>query len=435
MLCTPAAAAPSCPPTVCLPARGAQVAVPLKPGQRQAKQQAGSAPDESAEEFPSLAEAAQVRRQREQRQRPAAAAKKLPAEGGGAALQAPQLLTWPGWQAEGAAAAAAPGAAAAAGRAAARPPAVAAAPAAARPGGPRAPLVVTVSRPRVQAGRGRAGRGGSRPHQQADASLAAGGPGAAAAAAVAAGTAAAEQATLLLGFEYESTQGQRLLLTPALLAAARASSLDSVSVRQHGAQPAAPGPATAAAAAAAAHAGPPAAAAFLLLHGMPLWLQLPADQLAALAGKRRPGAPSAPAGGAASWLQLRRLLIATPDAAVQLEAAPKLLLEVPRDMLAPSGGSTPASGDSPLPATLQLEYSLVEPLALPPASFCVLALPWLLTAPTALQSGPTGAAVAAAAAAAGAGGGGAGPAALIRQSGPLRAVLAGGSAVRPAAPA
>ena len=222
---------------------------------------------------------------------------------------------------------------------------------------------------------------------------------------------------MLLGAEYESVAGQRLLLTPALLAAAVQSSLDPVSVRQQAAPAAAPlpspGPHTAAAAAAAGQVQAPGAAAFLLHHDLPLWLQLPGEQLEKLAGGKRRSAPGGvPSGGerpALVWLQLRRLLVATPEVAVPLEAAPQLLLEVPAEMLLPAGGAAPTGAAAP-GATVQLRYGLAGPLALPPASFCVLALPWQLTAP---MSGGSGTA-------------------LVRCLGPLRAVLSAQTAVRPA---
>ena len=249
-----------------------------------------------------------------------------------------------------------------------------------------------------------------------------------------------EQTSLLLGVEYESVQGQRLLLTPALLAAAVQSSLDPVAVRQHAQQaaPAAPGPKTAAAAAAAAATPPASVAAFLLLQDLPLWLQLPGEQLAQLGGggsggkQRRSSTAAAPASGdrpsSLIWLQLRRLFVGAPEVAVPLEADPRLLLEVPRDMLAPaaapegaSSGSGTSGGTSGA-ATVQLQYGLAAPLSIPAGSFCVLALPWLLTAPM----NPSGTA-------AEGGGGSGGPAALIRQSGPLRAVLLGRTALHPVA--
>lgn len=370
-----------------------QVAVPGKPGQQPAPAEQQEAHAPAAEEFPSLAE---VKQQEQRRRRPPTTAKQrkqeqeAAASRGPAEPQQPRLLDWPGWQQ-------APGTAT-----------TATAAGAVRPGaGGR--------QPRRQPEQQR-----SRQQQQQQA--------AAGAVALAAGT---EQHVLLLGFEYESVAGQRLLLTPALLAAAVQSSLDTVSVRQHApaaAAAAGPGPQTAAAAAAAATVPPTGAAALLLQHDLPLWLQLPGEQLAQLAGKRR-GAVGA-AGERPTWLQLRRLLVSTLDVAIQLEASPELLIEVPADMVAPPSSSTSqqassGSGSRPSstssgggPATVQLEYQLAAPLRLPPASFCVLALPWLLTAP---MSQP-----------AGSGSSGGTPTALIRQSGPLRAVLVAGTALRPA---
>ncbi len=359
-----------------VPSHCLQVAVPGKP--KPAEQQEAAAP--AAEEFPSLAE---VKQQAQRRRRPPHTAKQRHAEQEAASSaapaepQKPRLLDWPGGQ--GAPGPAAAPTAAPAGRQAARP----------------------------SRRQGEQQRGGQ-PQQQA------------AAAALAAGT---EQHILLLGLEYESVAGQRLLLTPALLAAALQSSLDSVSVRQHApaaAATAGPGPQTAAAAAAAATVPPTGAAAFLMQRDLPLWLQLPGEQLAQLAGKRRSVAGGPSGSDRPAWLQLRRLLVSTPDVAVQLEAWPELLVEVPADMLAPpSTAPQPASSSSSSPATVQLAYRLAAPLALPPASFCVLALPWLLTAPMSRAGG------------AGSGASGT-PTALVRQSGPLRAVLAAGSALRPA---
>lgn len=235
--------------------------------------------------------------------------------------------------------------------------------------------------------------------------------------------AGAEQVSLLLGVEYESVQGQRLLLTPALLAAAVASSLDTVSVRQHAqaaASAARPGPQTAAAAAAAAQTPPASAAAFLLQHDLPLFLQLPGEQLVQLAGSKRRSMPGVSAAGGGDrpslvWLQLRRVLVGTPDVAVALEAAPQLAVEVPRDLLAPAP-SAAGGPPSTSPTTVQLQYSLRAPVSVPPGTFCVLTLPWQLTAP--MQ---------------GSGGGGPTPTALIRPSGPLRAWLVGSTALQPAA--
>ena len=374
------------------------MAVPDKPGQQPAPAEQHEAQAPAAEEFPSLAE---VKQQEQRRRRPPTTAKQRKQEqeaaasrGPAAEPQQPRLLDWPGWQQ-------APGTATAA-----------AAAGAVRPGaGGR--------QPRRQPEQQRSGR----QQQQA----------AAGAAALAAGT---EQHVLLLGFEYESVAGQRLLLTPALLAVAVQSSLDTVSVRQHApaaAAAAGPGQQTAAAAAAAANVPPTSAAAFLLQHDLPLWLQLPGEQLAQLAGKRRGGVGAAGGSDRPTWLQLRRLLVSTPDVAIQLEAAPELLIEVPADMVAPpssaaqqavsSSGSGPSSSSSSCggPATVQLTYQLATPLRLPLASFCVLALPWLLTAP---MSQPRGS---------GSSGSGGTPTALVRQSGPLRAVLVAGTALRPAA--
>ena len=401
---------------------GVQVAVPLKPGQQAARSAAQAAAAAEDEEFPSLQQVKQQQQQQQQQQqhrRPGGKKlrpKEAAAGGGGAAaaegkaaseVQLPAVLSWPGL----------------------KPPAASA----------RAPLFVAANkdgkpqpaRPSKQrSGKLQAAVAAGAASPAATAAAAAG-PAAAAAAAVAAGAAGTEQVTVLLGVEYESVQGQRLLLTPALLAAALQSSLDEVSVRQQSPPAAAASqPRTAAAAAAGASTAPTAAAAFLLQQDLPLWLQLPADQLTRLAGsaKRRsaPGGPTAASGGERPvWLQLRRLLIGTPDVAVPLEADPKLQLEVPASMLAPVATPTSAAAGAGKAGgsvvTVQLQYSLAAPLPIPPASFCVLALPWLLTAPT---TPPTGAA------AAGPGSSG-GPAALIRQSGPLRAVLLGRSAVRP----
>ncbi|KAL4443828.1 hypothetical protein ABPG75_011565 [Micractinium tetrahymenae] len=422
------------------------VAVPPKPGQVAQQQQQqhllAAAQEEQAaaaeEEFPSLAEVQQKTQRRQQLRRqptPKKQQKQQQQEAGAdekAQAFQPQLLGWPGW--------------------APAEPALAAA-----QQGQRAPLFVAPGKQRLQTGRGKqrsgrpalgpAGQAGLGQQQQgaAEGSLSAEGPAAAAAAAVAEGRAVAQQATLLLGYEYESVQGQRLLLTPALLATAVQSSLDSVSVRQH-APPAAasagPGPSTAAtaaaaaAAAAASPAGPAGTAPFMLLQDLPLWLQLPGEQLAALAGKRR-GGPAGHAAGAASgavagerqpptWLQLRRVFVGTPDVSIPLVADPALLLEVPREMLAPpaaagaAGSNGSVSGSSASGGTVQLRYGLAAPVPLPPGSFCVLALPWLLTSPMALEGGSSGG-----------GSGAAGPAALIRQSGPLKAKLVGGTAVRP----
>lgn len=379
------------PPTLSLP----QVSVPGKPGQQPvpAEQQEALAP--AADEFPSLAE---VKQQEQRRRRPPPTAKQRRKEQEAAASSAPSkpqqphLLDWPGWQGgQGAAAA-----------------------------------------PSAQPRAGAVGRQQQRGVRQQAQQHRVGQPQQAAAAALAAG---AEQHMLLLGFEYESVAGQRLLLTPALLAAALQSSLDTVSVRQHApaAEAAGPGPQTAAAAAAAAAVPPTGAAAFLLQRDLPLWLQLPSEQLAQLAGKRRGVAAGASGGDRPAWVQLRRLLVSTPDVAIQLEALPELVVEVPADMLAPagstaqqassisrSGGSSSGLGSL---ATTQLAYRLPAPLALPPASFCVLALPWLLIAPM-TQPGAAGS---------GSGSGGGTPTALIRQSGPLRAVLAAGTALRPVA--
>jgi hypothetical protein len=162
----------------------------------------------------------------------------------------------------------------------------------------------------------------------------------------------------------------------------------------------------------------------LVQQDLPLFLQLPGEQLARLAGsgKRRslPGQATS-SGDAPVWLQLRRLLVGTPEVAVRLGAGPKLQVEVPSSMLAAAGTAVPL-GTAPTPTaagTVTLEYQLAAPLALPSASFCVLALPWLLTAPMQLPQGDLSTA------------GNAAPTALIRQSGPLRAVLLGNSAVWP----
>lgn len=373
--------------------------MPGKPGQQAtaaAEQQQGGGPQ--AEEFPSLAE---VKQQEQQRRRPLAA-KRAPAKKKGgetaaaqepAQQQGPLLLGFPGWQ----------------------PPAAALA--AAGLGGDAAQLAAASAaggRPQQRGKQQGQQRGKPQPSQQQQQAPPAG----------------TEQANILLGAEYESVQGQRLLLTPVLLAAALQSSLDSVAVRQQAPTAAAvgPGPRTAVAAAAAAQASPGSAAAFLLHQDLPLWLQLPGEQLAQLAGGKRRSGPGGAAGGGAAerpvWLQLRRLLVATPEAAVPFEAAPKLLVEVPRDMLAPpvapampsdtGAGSGPAGRASQAgataPGTVQLQYSLAAPLALPQGSFCCIALPWLLTAPTLGASGGVS---------------------LIRQSGPIRAAVAAHTVVRP----
>ncbi|EFN60052.1 hypothetical protein CHLNCDRAFT_133293 [Chlorella variabilis] len=416
-----------------------QVAVPLKPGQQAARSAAQAAAAAEDEEFPSLQQVKQQQQQQQQQQqhrRPGGKKlrpKEAAAGGGGAAaaegkaaseVQLPAVLSWPGLKPP-AASARAPLFVAANKDGKPQP----ARPSKQRSGKLQAAVAAGAASPAATAA------AAAGPAAAAAAAVAAGaaaaGPAAAAAAAVAAGAAGTEQVTVLLGVEYESVQGQRLLLTPALLAAALQSSLDEVSVRQQSPPAAAASqPRTAAAAAAGASTAPTAAAAFLLQQDLPLWLQLPADQLTRLAGsaKRRsaPGGPTAASGGERPvWLQLRRLLIGTPDVAVPLEADPKLQLEVPASMLAPVATPTSAAAGAGKAGgsvvTVQLQYSLAAPLPIPPASFCVLALPWLLTAPT---TPPTGAA------AAGPGSSG-GPAALIRQSGPLRAVLLGRSAVRP----
>ncbi|KAI3429572.1 hypothetical protein D9Q98_005659 [Chlorella vulgaris] len=429
-----------------------QVAVPLKPGQSAARQSAAASHaaataaaaaaegDQEDEEFPQLLTSVQTAKQQAQqrqlqRRQRAGAKEQQQGKGGvatsaaddsatslaeskAAAVQLPALLTWPGWQTAGT-------------------------------GAPqRAPLSATPAagkqrQPRQQAPSKHPQRGSGSKLQLvgANASTAAAAAAAtgvlgssSAAAAVAAGTASTEQATVLLGAEYESAEGQRLLLTPDLLAAALQSSLDRVSVRQHSTAPAMT-PATPAsrshtlqAAAAAAQVPAAGTAAFLLQQDLPVWLQLPADQLLRLAGssKRRSGsgAPAAPS-DCLAWLQLRRLFIATPEVAVQLEADPQLYLEVPRSMLAPASGeafegSASSEGSTSAAATLQLQYRLAAPLPLPTASFCVLALPWLLTAP--MLQGPAEQQEHKLPSA---------PAALIRPSGPLRALLARHTAVRP----
>jgi hypothetical protein len=422
-----------------------QVAVPLKPGQSAARQSAAAATaaaaaaegDQEDEEFPQLLTSVQTAKQQAQqrqlqRRQRAGAKGQQQGKGGAApsavdgsatsvvesiaaAVQLPALLTWPGWQT--------------AGTGAPQRAPLSAAPAAGK------------QQRRKQAPSKHPQRGsGSKPQlvganaSTAAAAAATGVPGSAAAAAVAAGTASTEQATVLLGAEYESVEGQRLLLTPALLAAALQSSLDRVSVRQHSTAPAMT-PATPAsrsptvqAAAAAAQVQAAGTAAFLLQQDLPVWLQLPADQLLRLAGssKRRSGsgAPAAPS-DCPVWLQLRRLFIATPEVAVPLEADPQLYLEVPRSMLAPASGeaiegSASPEGSTNAAAPLQLQYRLAAPLPLPTASFCVLALPWLLTAP--MLQGPAEQQEHKLPSA---------PAALIRPSGPLRALLARHTAVRP----
>lgn len=381
-----------------------QVRVPGKAGEQLPGAAAGQQQQDPGEDFPSLAE---MKQQEQRRRRPTAARKpvqqKLKSKEAAQVeeQQQPRLLNWPGWQ----------------------PPAERAGASEAE----RAPLFAALgaagSKQQVRGGRQQQQRGGKRQVQQAGTVQPA-----------AAAVAGAELASLLLGAEYESVSGQRLLLTPALLAAAVQSSLDAVSVRQHAPAAAAaasmavgPGPRTAAAAAAAAQVQPGGAAAALLQQDLPLWMQLPGEQLAQMSAKRRsvPGSSADANRPALVWLQLRRLLVGTPEVAVPLEVAPQLLLEVPAEMLSPAGpaaAAAAASGAGGLkqpaaPATAQLRYSLAASLALPPASFCVLALPWLLTAPMA-QPGGSGA--------------NAGSAALIRCSGPLRAVLVAQTAVRPA---
>jgi hypothetical protein len=395
-----------------------QVAVPRKAGQQLAP--TDEVQPASAEEFPSLAE---VKQQQRQRQRRPAVGKQKEQEGKAKQADAaeeqqqqPRLLSWPGWQ-QSAAAPAAEG-----GTVHQRAPLFAV---------PGAPGRGKHQQQQQQQQKGSKQRGRQQQQQQQQQPQREPQLGGA--------VAATEQASLLLGAEYESVQGQRLLLTPALLAAAVQSSLDPVSVRQHAQQaaPAAPGPRTAASTAAAAATPPASAAAFLLLQDLPLWLQLPGEQLAQLGGgdggkQRRSSTAAAPASGDRPpplvWLQLRRLFVGAPEVAIPLEADPRLLLEVPQDMLAPAaapegaGSGSGTSGDTSGAATVQLQYDLAAPLSIPAGSICVLALPWLLTAPM----NPSGAA-------AEGGGGSGGPSALIRQSGPLRAVLLARTAVRPAA--
>lgn len=289
--------------------------------------------------------------------------------------------------------------------------------------------------------------------------------------------------------EYEALSGSRAIITPAQLSACTASSLDLVAVTDAAGGsgsaplPACPrtdtladaaaealGAAAAAAAAAkrAAAASPASAAApppggpaaeLMLTTTLPLFLHLSPEQLGGGSGGRSKGGLAAASAGKPGWWQLRRIFVATPPGELRFSSRPQLRLEfpqgLPRDQPLPSSDSMPAaagewrSGDHAQPlgtapaaaaprpaaqsvagAAVALVYQPRQPLPLPPDALCCIALPWLFTLLRSSSGEQTGATAVAE-------GGGLGAEAavgtplMLGAGAPLRAVLLGGTALRP----